>query len=68
MPEYVISKLASGNWSIAKFDWTSEPLAVYEVRLTAKGLRCSCPQDWRAPGACKHVRMVKDKLAQETHA
>ena len=60
--EYIIARLESGRFSVAKFDGDEEPANVYEVSLDGKGT-CDCPAYTRGgTRPCKHIGMVQGWL------
>lgn len=65
MSDYVIAPRRDGTVSIAKFDWSDLPVAVYSIKRLGNGqLKCDCPGSWRSP-RCKHVQMPEVRLAFE---
>jgi hypothetical protein len=63
-PEYYTRQVTFESWTVAKFDGSDSPTAVYNVRRDAKGkLRCDCPR-WlrKSTTACKHTAMVSDYI------
>ena len=56
-PVEVIKKEEPKTW---KFD-SSSGGGTYIVKMTPKGLKCTCPGSWRAKGGiCKHIKEVEN--------